>query len=229
MKTKEILAKLIKSKKVRYIAGGYIIFVLGFSLGQPSKSDQVKINSYHELNAKIETLMTEKSELTAKVEQANAWFELSEDEQKEVITKSEEKKAEEDRIRQEEEAAKKAEQERIKQEEEAKKAEEEARAKEEKALSLERNNAIKKAESYLRYTAFSRQELISQLEFEGFSNEISTYAVDNVTVNWNEQAAKKAESYLKYSSFSRQGLYDQLAFEGFDHEQIEYGLTAVGY
>lgn len=39
-------------------------------------------------------------------------------------------------------------------------------------------NAVKKAESYLDYTAFSRSGLIEQLEYEGFSTEDATYAVD---------------------------------------------------
>lgn len=86
-------------------------------------------------------------------------------------------------------------------------------------------NALKKAESYLNYSAFSRAGLIDQLEYEGFSTEDATYAVDNVKVDWNEQAVKKANSYLSYSSFSRQGLIDQLEYEGFTPEQAEYGVS----
>ena len=76
---------------------------------------------------------------------------------------------------------------------------------------------------------FSKQGLIEQLEFEGFSTEDATYAVDHVKVDWNEQCAKKAESYLDFMAFSRDGLHDQLEFEGFTEEQIQYGLQAVGY
>ena len=97
------------------------------------------------------------------------------------------------------------------------------------APTLSQKNAVKQAENYLSFTAFSRTGLIKQLEFEGYSHEDSTYAVDNVKVNWNEQCAKKAEDYLSFTAFSRSGLYDQLEFEGFTSEQIEYGLQAVGY
>lgn len=97
------------------------------------------------------------------------------------------------------------------------------------ALSLGQSNAIRSAESYLSFTSFSRQGLIDQLEFEGFSVEDATFAVDNIVVDWNEQAALKAESYLSISAFSRQGLIDQLVFEGFTPEQAEYGVSAVGY
>ena len=70
---------------------------------------------------------------------------------------------------------------------------------------------------------------MEQLEYEGFSNESSTFAVDNCGADWNEQAAKKAKSYLDFSSFSRDGLIEQLEYEGFTAEQAEYGVAAVGY
>lgn len=97
------------------------------------------------------------------------------------------------------------------------------------APTLAQKNAVKQAENYLRVMAFSRTGLIKQLEYEGYSNEDATYAVDNVEVDWNEQCAKKAENYLEVMSFSRDGLYSQLQYEGFTNEQIEYGLQAVGY
>ncbi len=90
-------------------------------------------------------------------------------------------------------------------------------------------NAAAKALSYLRYSAFSREGLIDQLEFEGFSHKEAVYGVDQSGADWYDQAAKKAEQYLKYSSFSRSGLIDQLEFEGFTRSQAEYGVKAVGY
>ena len=95
------------------------------------------------------------------------------------------------------------------------------------AMTFEQEQAIGRAESYLRYSAFSRAGLISQLEFEGFSNADATFAVDNVSVDWFEQSALKAESYLSYSSFSRTGLIGQLEFEKFTAEQAEYAVNAV--
>jgi len=78
------------------------------------------------------------------------------------------------------------------------------------------------------YTAFSRTGLIKQLEYEEYSTEDATWAVDRVTVDWNEQAAKSAKNYLDYSSFSRSGLIDQLIYEGFTPEQAEYGVSQTG-
>lgn len=94
--------------------------------------------------------------------------------------------------------------------------------------TLSQQNALKKAKSYLEYSAFSRSGLIKQLEFEKFSSEDAMYAADNCGANWNEQAVKKAKFYLEYSSFSAEGLIDQLKFEGFTQEQATYAIKAIG-
>lgn len=85
------------------------------------------------------------------------------------------------------------------------------------------SNAKRSAESYLDYSAFSRQGLIEQLEYEGYSADDAAHAVDSLDVDWSEQAVKSAESYLEYSSFSLQGLIDQLIYEGFTDAQAQYG------
>jgi len=77
--------------------------------------------------------------------------------------------------------------------------------------------------------AFSREGLIDQLEFEGFTRQEAEYGVDQSGANWNEQAALKAEEYLNLMAFSREGLIDQLEFEGFTRQEAEYGVQSVGY
>jgi hypothetical protein len=49
--------------------------------------------------------------------------------------------------------------------------------------------------------------------------------VDQLGVDWNQQAASKAADYLDYTSFSRQGLVDQLLYEGFTAAEAEYGAS----
>ena len=93
------------------------------------------------------------------------------------------------------------------------------------SLSTERASALQKAHDYLNYTAFSRTGLIEQLEFEGFSNEDATYAVDECGADWKAQATLKAKEYRKLTAFSHKGLVEQLEFEGFTHEQAEYGVS----
>ncbi|SEL70255.1 Ltp family lipoprotein [Rhodococcus maanshanensis] len=95
-------------------------------------------------------------------------------------------------------------------------------------ISSSQRNAVRSAQQYLDYSAFSRSGLIEQLEYEGFSTGDATYAVDSVNADWNEQAARSAEQYLDYTSFSKSGLIDQLVYEGYTYAQAEYGANA-GY
>ena len=84
--------------------------------------------------------------------------------------------------------------------------------------------ALASAKNYLRTMGFSKKGLINQLEFEGYSTEEATYAVNNCGANWNEQAVRVAKSYLDTMSFSKQGLIDQLEFEGFTSSEASYGV-----
>lgn len=101
--------------------------------------------------------------------------------------------------------------------------------------SLEQQNALGSARSYLALTGFSRQGLIDQLSSEygsAYPVEVATWAADTVGADWNAEAVESAQSYLKLTSFSRQGLYDQLtsAYGGqFTPDEANYALAAVGY
>ena len=94
--------------------------------------------------------------------------------------------------------------------------------------TVNQKNARQKAEQYLDYSAFSREGLIDQLEYEGFSENDAEYGTDSLNADWREQAAIKAKEYLDYSSFSRKGLIDQLVYEGFTQKQAEYGVSTTG-
>lgn len=99
----------------------------------------------------------------------------------------------------------------------------------ESEMTLGQKNAVRAAEDYLAYTGFSRSGLIGQLEYEGYSTDDATFAVDQIAVDWNSQAARVAQQYLDYTSFSRQSLLDQLIHDGFSPAEAEYGVGAVGY
>jgi hypothetical protein len=92
--------------------------------------------------------------------------------------------------------------------------------------TVSQQNARESAESYLSFSGFSREGLIKQLEFEEYSNEDATYAVDILNVDWNEQAKRSAESYLDTMAFSRTGLISQLEFEGYTTEEATFGVDA---
>ncbi len=94
--------------------------------------------------------------------------------------------------------------------------------------TVSQKNAVKKAKSYLGYSAFSHDGLVAQLEYEQFSHADAVYGADNSGANWNEQAAKKAKSYMDMSAYSRGSLIEQLKYEKFTQAQAEYGANSVG-
>jgi len=96
-------------------------------------------------------------------------------------------------------------------------------------VPLGHKNALDSAKSYIRFSGFSYEGLIDQLEFEGYSEEECFYGANNCGADWNEECYEKAESYLEFMSFSKEGLRDQLEFEGFTDDQINYALEKVGY
>ncbi|HTO16700.1 MAG TPA: Ltp family lipoprotein [Edaphocola sp.] len=97
------------------------------------------------------------------------------------------------------------------------------------SVSLGKTQALRKAKDYLDYKGFSKKGLIKQLEYEGFSTEDATYAVEKCGADWNYQAERTAKDYLEYSSFSRNKLIEQLEYEGFTYTQALSGVKAIGY
>ena len=95
------------------------------------------------------------------------------------------------------------------------------------SVSREFKNALEKAESYLNYSAFSKEELKGQLIFNKFPEDAAQYAVDNVVTDWNEQALKKANSYLNNSAFSKEELKGQLIFNKFPEDAAQYAVDNV--
>ena len=95
-------------------------------------------------------------------------------------------------------------------------------------MTVGQSNALKSANSYLKYSSFSYDGLIHQLEYEQYSTEDATFAADNCGADWTEQALKTALSYLKYSAFSYTGLIHQLEYEKFTTEQATYAADNCG-
>ena len=97
------------------------------------------------------------------------------------------------------------------------------------------DNALSAAEDYLDYSAFSRQGLIDQLSSRfgsGFNPTDATWAVGQLSVNWNEQVVRAAKDYLDYSPFSRDGLVAQLSSSygsQFTLEEATYAVNTPGY
>ncbi|WP_435300308.1 Ltp family lipoprotein [Timonella sp. A28] len=108
---------------------------------------------------------------------------------------------------------------------------EEETAKEEKeAVPAEYTAALTTAQNYLEFAHFSEKGLYDQLTSEygeKFPKKAAQYAVDNVEVNWNEQALKAAKSYRETASMSDAGIHDQLTSEygeQFTKKQADYAI-----
>jgi len=95
------------------------------------------------------------------------------------------------------------------------------------SMTTGEQNALSAAASYLSFMTFSRDGLVSQLEYEGYSTAEAAFAADHCGADWNEQAAKAAENYLSMTAFSYEGLVEQLEFEGYTAEQAAYGADCA--
>lgn len=87
------------------------------------------------------------------------------------------------------------------------------------SLTVNQENALKKAKQYIKVLPFSKSGLIQMLESEGFSTEDAIIAVDNMKVDWLKQAELKVEQYLTVMGFSKSGLIQMLEFDGFNTEE----------
>lgn len=102
-------------------------------------------------------------------------------------------------------------------------------------FTVSQQQAIESAQGYLDTGGgFSKSGLIGQLSSkygEGFPKADAVFAVNHISVNWNQQAAKSAHGYLDVGGFSCQGLISQLESsygEGFTHSQAVYGANSTG-
>ncbi|HEY2870206.1 MAG TPA: Ltp family lipoprotein [Gaiellales bacterium] len=101
-------------------------------------------------------------------------------------------------------------------------------------MTVSQANAVESAEQYLSMAAFSRSGLIQQLSSkhgEGYARADAVYAVDHLSVNWNQQAVRAAKQHLAERSFSREGLVHQLKArygDGFTHAEAIYGVESTG-
>lgn len=98
-------------------------------------------------------------------------------------------------------------------------------------MTASQAGAVQSAERYLAMSAFSRSGLIQQLSSrygEGYPRADAVYAVDHVSVDWNEQAVRAAKQHLADRSFSREGLIHQLKArygDGFTHAEAVYAVS----
>ena len=94
----------------------------------------------------------------------------------------------------------------------------------------EHENALQKANNYLRIKGFSHAGLYEQLTSEhgeNFPADAADYAMANVNADWNAEALEAARSYQRISPMSDDRLFEQLTSpygENFTPEQARYAI-----
>ena len=84
------------------------------------------------------------------------------------------------------------------------------------------------AKDYLEFMPFSRDGLIEQLEYEGVNTKDATQAVDQLNVDWREQAVGLAELFQEDSPSSREEMIELLEWEDFSNEDAIYAVDKIG-
>lgn len=98
-------------------------------------------------------------------------------------------------------------------------------------VSSEFRAALTSAENYLSFMSFCEAGLFDQLTSEygdGFPEDAAQYAVDNVEVDWDEQALQLAIQYRETMSMSDNAIWDQLTSdygERCTDEQADYAIA----
>ena len=65
----------------------------------------------------------------------------------------------------------------------------------------------------------------------GFNQADAIFAVNHITVNWNEQAVRSAKDYMSMTHFTRSGLIQQLSSKygsGYTVAQATYAANHLG-
>ena len=94
-------------------------------------------------------------------------------------------------------------------------------------VPTEYTSALKSGEFYSEVFHMSKVEIYDQLTSEygdQFSAEAAQYAIDNLEVDWKENALESAKMYQEMFYMSPQEIYDQLIFEMFTAEEAQYAI-----
>lgn len=91
--------------------------------------------------------------------------------------------------------------------------------------------ALKKAQSYGRIFYMSKNGIYERLtsDVEGFTPEAAQYAVDNLDMDYMENAYQKAKDYFEKLNMSKEGIYNQLTSlaGGFTPEEAQYAVDKL--
>lgn len=79
------------------------------------------------------------------------------------------------------------------------------------------------ASDHILHNPFSKAGLYEQMLSEGFNHELSSQVINELEVDWVEQAVLAGVRYMQYSApeADESGLRDQLLYEGFTEEEVD--------
>ena len=88
-------------------------------------------------------------------------------------------------------------------------------------------SAVEHAKLIVQMSIISRRDLIEAMTYLGYSNELSTQAIDSLGVNWGIEAQQQARHSLEYNAFSRYLLLLHLETFGYLEAERVYGVDSL--
>ena len=96
------------------------------------------------------------------------------------------------------------------------------------SLNENQVQAIQTAKDYLDTMHLSQTELLQMLSVENIDSEDAKFALEYLSIDWNQEARKKAKEYCKHKiGFSKEKLKAQLLFDHFTEEEANFAVSHI--
>ena len=96
------------------------------------------------------------------------------------------------------------------------------------SLSENQVQAIQTAKDYLDTMHLSQTELSQMLSVENIDSEDAKFALEYLSIDWNQEARTKAKEYCKHKiGFSKEKLKAQLLFDHFTEEEADFAVSHI--
>ena len=96
------------------------------------------------------------------------------------------------------------------------------------SLNENQVQAIQTAKDYLDTMHLSQTELLQMLSVENIDSEDAKFALEYLSIDWNQEARKKAKEYCKHKiGFSKEKLKAQLLFDHFTEEEADFAVSHI--
>ena len=96
------------------------------------------------------------------------------------------------------------------------------------SLNENQVQAIQTAKDYLDTMHLSQTELLQMLSVENIDSEDAKFALEYLSIDWNQEARKKAKEYCKHKiGFSKVKLKAQLLFDHFTEEEADFAVSHI--